>query len=300
MTPPPALSTEGGSVRRTGLPTKDGQTKTGGGVIRQWWRVTVAFLWRDLLSVRPWRWAVEWLDAGLSVTLWYFATRLFGTSDLLPPAWRGDYFTFSLVGLALSQYVWRGFSALSNRVKNEQGTGALEPLWVTAHPMPLLILLGSAWDFLSATVNAGVILLIGKYGFGASLQWEGMIMILGIGFLTSLGMASLGLLAASWVIASGRGDIFRPLLNKVIPILSGAFFPLALLPWWAQALAGCFPLTHALTLARGVSTMSSAGTQLGSAWLSLWGVTVFLGAAGWGSLVLALRRARVNGRLAAA
>lgn len=268
-------------------------------MLSRYWRVALSFLRRDILSQRPWRWVLEWLDAGLSVALWYFVTRLFGAKNSFLGGPTGDYFTFSLVGLAMTQYVWRGFSSLSNRIRNEQTNGTLEPLWVTAYPMPLLILMGSLWDFLSATVNAGIILLIGAYGFGARLQWGSMIAILGIGFLTSLGMAFLGLLVASWVIASGRGDIFRPLLNKVIPLLSGAFFPLALLPGWAQALAGCLPLTHALTLARGVSTMSSSGNQMGAAWLSLWGTTALLGVAGWGSLFLALRRARVNGRLAA-
>lgn len=268
-------------------------------MIGQWSRVAVAFLWRDLLSTRPWRWVVEWLDAGLSVALWYFATRLFGTSDLLPSAWKGDYFTFSLIGLALSQYVWRGFSALSNRVRNEQSSGALEPLWVTAHPMPLLILLGSVWDFLSATVNAGIILLIGVYAFGAQLPWSGMVCILGVGLLTSLGMGSLGLLTSSWVIASSRGDAFRPLLNKVIPLLSGAFFPLSLLPGWAQALAWCIPLTHGLTLARGYLTTDTPVGPMGSAWFSLLGISALLTTLGWGSLVWALRQARVNGRIAA-
>jgi ABC-2 type transport system permease protein len=262
-------------------------------------RVAGSFLWRDLLSMRPWRWVFDWLDAGFSVALWYFVTRLFGAAHFSEGKSAGDYFTFSLIGLALTQYVWRGFSALSSRIRNEQSSGSLEPLWVTAYPLPLLILLGSLWDFFSATVNAGIILLIGAYGFGAQLQWGSMIAILGIGFLTSLGMAFLGLLVASWVIASGQGDIFRPLLNKIIPLISGAFFPLALLPGWAQSLAACSPLTHALVLSRGFLTGSTEG-QMSSAWLSLGGITVLLGVAGWGALVLALHQARVNGRLAAA
>ncbi len=260
-------------------------------------RVAVSFLWRDLLSMRPWRWVFEWLDASLSVVLWYFVTRFLKTASFSPNRSVADYFTFSLIGLALTQYVWRGFSSLSNRVRKEQAAGALESLWVTAYPLPLLILLESLWDFLSATVNAGIILLVGTYGFGAQLQWDRMVAILGIGCLTSLGMASLGLLVASWVIASGRGDVFRPLLNKVVPLLSGAFFPLSLMPPWAQSLAGCLPLTHALALSRGLLTAS--GGRMGSAWLSLAGITALLAAAGWGSLVLAIRRARVNGRLVA-
>jgi len=262
-------------------------------------RIASSFLRRDLLSQRPWRWAPEWLDAGFSVTLWYFVTRLFGESSLFPGKSSKDYFTFSLIGLALTQYVWRGFSALPNRIKKEQDRGSLEPLWVTAYPLPLLILLASLWDFISATVNAGIVLLIGTYGFGAALHWDGIMAILGIGLLTSVGMASLSLLVSSWTIASGRGNIFRMLLNKLIPLLSGAFFPSSLLPHWMQILAGSFPLTHALNLSRGLPG-GAPGSALGLVWLSLAGVTVAWGAAGWIGLSLALRRARVNGRLVSA
>lgn len=260
-------------------------------------RVAVAFLRRDLLATRPLGWVVEWMDVSLSVAVWYFVARFFGASELFSSGRRIDYFTFSLIGLALTQYVWRGYSAFSSRIQMEQGAGALEPLWLAPHPFPRLMALASVWDFSAATVNAVVILAVGKYGFGAPLTWSVILAVAGVGLVTSFAMGSLGLLSASWTIAVGRGNVLRHLLNRAIPILSGAFFPIGLFPAWLKAAAWCLPLTHALTLARGIAGHPE-GAQ-GQAWAALLGLTVCLAAAGWASLRLALRCARVNGRLAA-
>jgi ABC-2 type transport system permease protein len=262
-------------------------------------RVAWAFLKRDAQAMRPWRWLVEWLDASLSVVLWYFVARFFWVSPISSLIGQGDYFTFSLIGLALTQYVWRGFATFSNRVKTEQRGGSLELLWMSRYPLPLLILLASVWDFIAASVNAGIILVVGTYAFGASLRWEGILALMGIGLLTSVAMGSLGLLASSWFIAWGRGDVFRPLLNKTIPVLSGSFFPISLFPVWLQAVAWCLPLTPAVVLARSLLMPTQGGFAHSALWI-LMGLSCLLACAGWGSLKLALRCARTNGRIAAA
>lgn len=262
--------------------------------------VAWAFLRRDVLMVRPWKWLVEWLQSGLWVSFWYFMTRIFKTVQPFHSGFQVDYFTFSLIGLALSQYVWRGFVAFADRVKAEQTSGALEPLWATAYPLPLLVILSSLWDFLTATVNAGIILLMGTYLFGAQLNLDGILTVVGVGLVTSLAMGSLGLLASSWTIACGRGEVFRSFLNNSIPLLSGAFFPVSVFPGWLQAVAWCLPLTHALNLARGILLPAGGVSVLTYEWIALMGITALLLAAGWMSFFLAVHQARLNGRIAAA
>lgn len=261
----------------------------------RWGRLAGAFIQRELRTTPLWRYVVEWCDAGLSVVGWYFITQLAGPRS--GAAWR-DYFTFSLIGLAMTQYVWRGFGAFATRVRSAQSDGSFPLWWVTASPLPVLVVCSSTWDFLMATVNAATILLLGTLLFGAHLSWLHLLGVLGVGLLAAVGMAALGLVTSSWGIASGRGDVVRPIINKALPLLSGAFFPLTLLPGWLQTLAWFSPITHALYLARGSWWMAPAG----DAWRA-WGVFGLLIAglalAGWGMLTLAIRQARCNGRLAA-
>lgn len=254
-------------------------------------RVARAFLQRDCRTAAAWSYPLGWINAGISVVLWYFITRLVGTPR--------DYFAFSLIGLAMTQYVWRGFSTFVGRLKAEQANGALEWLWVTAYPLPLLVLLSSVWDFLAATVNAAIVLLIGRYAFGVPIVADGIPVALGIGLLTAVAMGSLGLLLVAVGIASDRGEWLRPLTTRVIPLFSGAFFPIALLPTWLQAFAWSLPTTHAMVLVRGL-LLPSAEIPSPRHGAALVGLTLLLAAAGWGTLALASRQARLNGRLAAA
>lgn len=260
-------------------------------------RVALAFLRRDLLVVRPWEWVVGWLNSSLLVLFWHFLTRFVKTVPLPGLGSQSDYFTFSLIGLALAQYVWSGFSAFSNRVRVELTSGSLEPLWVSAYPFPLLVSLSGIWTFITATINAGVILAIGTFGFGAHLRWDGVACVIGVGFLTSLAMGAVGLVDASWAIVSSRGGSIRPLLNQAIPLVSGTFFPIALFPWWLKGIAWCLPLTHALTIARSL-LMEGEGAGVRQSWWVLVGMTIVLTAGGWGAFALAVRQGRINGRIA--
>ncbi len=261
-------------------------------------RAAWGVLRRDLVTVGPWAWPIGWLDAGLSVTLWFFVTRVAGVVRPLGVGLPTDYFTFSLIGLALSQYAWHGFSAFNSRIKGDLASGVLEALWLARYPLPFLIALSGLTNMLTGTVNAGLILIIGTYGFGAQLRGLAIVSILGIGMLTAVAMGALGLLSASWAIAWGRGEVLQPLLNKVVPILSGAFFPITLFPSWAQALARCVPLTHALALARGLTTREPSGIMVEQEVASLLVLTILLVAVGLGSLHLAIDHARLSGRLA--
>ena len=259
--------------------------------------LALAYLRRDLQTIKFLRWIAEWVDAALFTTIWYFVARLFSSDGRIPSGRSADYFTFSLVGLAMSQYVWRGFAVFSDRLKSDQMGQGFETLWVSAYPMPILVIFSGLWDFLAATVNAGIILLMGTTLFGAQLQWAGILSTMAVGLFTCLAMGSLGLLTSSWVIAWGGGSVAGQLLNKAIPLVSGAFFPVSLFPWWLKALAWCFPLTHAITLSRGI-LIPSANVAMAQAWNALLITTACFMGMGWWSLTFSLRLARVNGRIA--
>ena len=73
---------------------------------------------------------------------------------------------------------------------------------------------------------------------------------------TLSGTAVLGVAAVAGLVVSSRAqayDFFTYYFTLVISVMyffSGIFFPLASLPAWAQAIAWCLPLTHAVALSR--------------------------------------------------
>jgi len=192
--------------------------------------------------------------------------------------------------------MWRGFSAVSRRMKFFLAEGSFEAFWVLPCPFALLVILGSIWDFVMATVDAAVLLGFGTLIFGAQISWGCAASFLGIGFLTSLAMGALGLLIASLSFALGAGNLLQPLFNKAVPLLSGTFFSISLFPERIQWISNALPLTHALTLARGIAS-SGKGTEELNLWILLAGMAAGYLIAGWWAFELLIRKTRATGRL---
>lgn len=71
-----------------------------------------------------------------------------------------------------------------------------------------------------------------------------------LALLVGLVFAAMGLVVASRAKAYDFFTYYFTLVISVMYFFSGIFFPLASLPWWAQAIAWCLPLTHAVALSR--------------------------------------------------
>lgn len=261
-------------------------------------RLTWVFLIRDARNTSPFVFFGGLAEAIFSVVFWFFVIRFFrqGTpvgEGVLPT----DYFTFGLVGLALSQYVWRGFASFSNRLKSLQISGALETLWLAPHPFLRLVVLFGAWDLVCACVYAAAILGVGTIGFGANLTFSQGAQIVGIGMTVAVSAGCYALLIASCHLVWGYAESVRNLLSKGVLLLSGAFFPVNLLPLFVRSLALLLPLTHALFLARRTVGLSQpVGWGAWAMLVALTGALLLLTSVVWRG---AVRMARVTGRMTA-
>lgn len=250
-------------------------------------RVACAFLRRDFSKTGWMAYLLQWSNVLLTVLV------LYGVASWLN---QEGYFTYSLIGFALGQYVWRGFNAFSGRIRAEQSSGGLEVLWLIPASLGRLILLSGIWDFLFATLNAGIALGAGKVFFGAHLGWVQIFWVLSVGLWMSVAMAYLGLLLFSLSLLGGRVEAFQPLINQMIPILSGAFFPVDILPRWLQLFSYFSPMRYALVIARStiLTTTPHARDQ---AWVGLVLVTVVLVLISEVALRFAFRIGRTDGQM---
>lgn len=259
-------------------------------------RLVGAFLKRDLLEVSPWGRLLQFFGVIPILLFWFLLAGWLQGRVAVSMTQGMDYFTYSLIGLAFTQYAWRGFSSFSDRLKRQQSSGLLGSLAITPHDLPCLVVLSGAGDYLAVTLEVAVILLVGTYGMGAHLSGIEILRILGIGLLASLGMSSLGLLLSSWNLVFGETQVLRFLLAQAIPLLSGAFFPVAVLPHWAHRFSWTLPLTYGLNLARATVRPPPGGITL-QLWLPLLAITGCLTAASWAALRRALKHARATGSL---
>ena len=191
------------------------------------------------------------------VTTFYFISRIFATNFVNAqyeqwqnplPAW--------LTGMAMLNYFMVGFSALANAIRQEQMQGTLESVLLTPINVPTVVLSSSAWSYIEATFNSFLYLFFGWLFFNVQYKGSFLLALLFL-ILTTLCLACLGILSASFTMAFKRGDPFAILLGAGTALFSGVFFPKEMLQQSlgqtaGKAVAAINPSTHGLEGIRSV------------------------------------------------
>jgi lipooligosaccharide transport system permease protein len=104
------------------------------------------------------------------------------------------------------------------------------------------------WAASKATLSGTAVLLVAA---GAGLVPSAWALVLPfVALLIGLVFATMGLVVSSRAQAYDFFTYYFTLVISVMYFFSGIFFPLTSLPTWAQAIAWCLPLTHAVALSR--------------------------------------------------
>lgn len=226
---------------------------------------TAAFLRRDLLVEASYKANVLLgLVSGFALLMtFYFVGSTVGAGSPHLGRWGGDYFAFSLVGLAASGPLHAALLQLSRRVRETQVSGTLEAILATPLGPARAVLLSALWPVLSSVVRMAALLAGAALVFGLPLDqanFAGAALVL---LLSLAAYAPLGLLSAAFTIRFQRGDPVAVFLNLVSVLLGGVFYPVTVLPAPLRAASQVLPLTHALealrlTLLRGASVAEIA------------------------------------------
>src|ERR1044071_3374787 len=163
----------------------------------------------------------------LVVTTFYFVSRIFTGSVTEYSQWR-DPLAAWVTGLAVLNYFMTGFSSLATAIRQEQAQGALEGGLMTPISIPGLVVASSGWDFALATFQSFLYLFFGWLISG--IHYRGNF-LLAVAFLllTTLVLASVGILSASFAMVFKRGDPFGILIGTGSALFSGVFFPTQLI-----------------------------------------------------------------------
>jgi ABC-2 type transport system permease protein len=224
-----------------------------------------AFFRRDLLVSWSYRVAffADALNLVAQVVVFSFVARMVNPATI--PTFGGrptEYMAFVTVGIALTAFLQLGLGRMSSAIRGEQLMGTLESLLVS--PIrPAILLVGSvAYDLIYIPIRTAVFLvsIAAVFGFGLHASGAGeaaVIVLLFMPLVWGLGIASAGA-----VLTFRRGSGLVAPVAFGLTLLSGAYFPVSLLPGWLRALAEINPIAIALDGAR----------------------EALLGGAGWGEL----------------
>jgi ABC-2 type transport system permease protein len=135
-----------------------------------------------------------------------------------------------------------GFSSLANAIRAEQSQGTLEGVMMTPINIPTLILGASGWEFVQATITSFLYLFCGWALFGVHYQGNFLLAMLFL-LLTTMVLASFGILSASFAVVFKRGDPFAVIIGASSALFSGTFFPTQLL---SKTMGGTFDVIASL------------------------------------------------------
>ncbi|MBD0329389.1 MAG: ABC transporter permease [Thermoleophilia bacterium] len=210
-------------------------------------RVVAAIVRRDYLLTRSYRmtFALELVFGVVNLLVYFFISRIFpqvGVHDLHGAA---SYFDFAAVGIIVTVVIGATSTELANRVRQEQLTGTLEALFMQPLATVEVALGLVGLPFLFAMVRAFFYTGIAAIWLGldvAQASWVGASLALAA---TGAAMASLGVLAGAIVLMIKRGDLLTGMTLFAMGFVSGAVFPVSVLPAWLQPIGAVVPTRFA-------------------------------------------------------
>jgi len=264
-------------------------------------RKLLAFFWKDVTQARSYRMAFILQYVGLLVPLvmLFFLGRVL--NDVTVPKlerYGGEYLPFMLVGGVLTFYSFMALQVFAGALRRAQFTGTLETLLLTRTSLPTLLVGWSLYRFLTVTVSAVAYGLGGILVLGIEFEQINWLSAFLIIILIVTIMGSLGLISASFVLVFKRGDPFTATITAASGLLSGAFYPISVLPGWLQAVSKLLPHTYALEAMRLAVLKGYPLSQLAPELSTLAMIAVGLLPLSFFILQYSMHRAKVEGSLA--
>jgi ABC-2 type transport system permease protein len=182
-----------------------------------------------------------------------------GTSDVV------GYLFLGMLALTLTS---AGFWGVAYSIKMELDAGTLEPGWLTPTRRETFVIGMTLAGVVTATVTTVILVAVGIWLFGAELA-PTLGIALPILALTAVGVLGIGYLIGAIVLRMREGNFFVDATDFIFVGLSGAAFPILVLPEGVRWISYLLPTTHALDLVRVASLGTPPLLPVPVEWLML-------------------------------
>lgn len=204
----------------------------------------------------------------LPVVIQFFVARLVTPQHSVG----GDYFTFAVIGLAMSAAMQRSLNQFGTRLQNVQNQGTMETLLMEPVPWTLVPVAMSIWHLIAAVVSAVMALGLGAL-LGADLDPTRLLLFALVLVLSVGAGAAIGIASGAVLLLTKRSSPLLTIYGLAASMLGGAVFPVSLLPDWLEWCSRLIPHAYAIDAARE-TLMSTAPTASRGLSASLTGLIV--------------------------
>ena len=261
-----------------------------------------AFVRRDFLV--QWSYRLSFLTSFVGLfggaLIFYFIGKMVDPSTI--PTVGGkqvSYLEFAVVGMTLGGFVHLGLERVSAALRNEQLMGTLESLLTTPTSSQTIQVGSILFDLIFIPLRMALLLLMLGLVFGLGLDIGGVPQALVLLVFFMPFVWGLGILAAAITLTFRRGAGIVGLATAGLTLISGLYFPLALLPNWLETVSAANPLTIAASGLRDALLGNTGWGSIGGDLLILLPLSIVSILVGALAFKLALTRERRLGTLGA-
>jgi ABC-2 type transport system permease protein len=261
-----------------------------------------AFVRRDFLV--QWSYRMSFLTSFVGLfggaLIFYFIGKMVDPASI--PAVDGkqvSYLEFAVIGMTLGGFVHLGLERVSAALRNEQLMGTLESLLTTPTSSQTIQVGSILFDLIFIPLRMALLLLLLGLVFGLGLDVGGVPQALVLLAFFMPFVWGLGILAAAITLTFRRGAGIVGLATGALTLISGLYFPLALLPGWLESASAANPLSIAATGLREALLGDTGWGSIGGDILILTPLSILSILVGALAFKLALTRERRLGTLGA-
>jgi ABC-2 type transport system permease protein len=222
--------------------------------------------WRIALSYRA-VFVADLLGLATQVIVFFFIAKLVDPGTL--PQYGGtvpSYLAFVSVGIVVNLTAGVLLYQVADSLRTEQLTGTFEALLSTPTSGATLQLGSVAYTLIIVPIRAAILLGAIALLFGLDLQLSGVAPALALLLCFLPFTWGLGLVSAAFVVTFRRGGNATGIVVTLLGLISGAVFPIALLPGVLRTIAEWNPFAIAI---EGVRDALIGGTGWGPAGLDM-------------------------------
>ncbi|AGF78339.1 ABC-type multidrug transport system, permease component [Desulfocapsa sulfexigens DSM 10523] len=209
----------------------------------------------------------------------------------------GDYFSFVIIGIALSDYFTISTNTFANEIRTSQVVGTLESLLVTPTSIITILLSSYVYKLFSTSFRIFFYILVGIYLFDMSIQSVNIIALSLAFLLTLLPFFGIGLVSAAFIIVFKQGNPIGGLMIMSSGLLGGVMYPVTVLPGWLKPFSVILPITHGLEAIRQILLNGAGIIDVHNQLLFLAILSIVSLATGFVSIYYGLKVAKNEGSL---
>ena len=242
-------------------------TSTGAAGLRHEVRASYAFVERNFYLVRRyWGWEVAFLVYSLasSMSVLYIGEAQTRAAGAAGQAQTRDLVLYLGIGTIVWAYLHAVFANISEMISWERWEGTIEytmmaPISRLTHMLGTSIF-GIVYGIArTALLLATLALFFDVDLAGANLTGATIVMLLG-----SLSFIGVGIMAASLpLLFPEKGEQMTFVISSILLLVSGVYYPIAVLPDWMEGMAAVSPATYVLDGMRATVLDGAATTALG-------------------------------------